>query len=354
MNINGKELPNDSDEVLAHHRKCWCRQVKYIDWMWVIMNTTVKKARSLAHLLLVLACATVVSGCAVNRYEAPVSTFRDKTQQTIGVLSDFYSSRNSYEIDLYLQGVAADSRLPVLEVDAQGHPTPLGKLVFSPVSIKARLDALNLVGIYASRLYDLANTKAPANFQSAATTMGQNLTSLDKTFQKLQGASDPTANKYIGPIGNLVGAIGQMYLEHKRDELIKKALADAAPQVDAILSQMHDDMDNVFSLEVVTGGKQKLATMVSAYNESRNKLSLEQRTARLSEIKAAAAEAAASVGSAPANLVSSMMEAHKALVQVAGSSSKDKPVSLAALNSALEAWTTQIQSLAGQVKLLIH
>lgn len=301
-----------------------------------------------------LICATTFAGCAVNRYQAPVSAFRDRTQQTIGVLGDFYSSRNSYEIDLYLQSVAADSKLEVLETDASGQPTPLGRPVFSPASIKARLDALNLIGIYASRLYDLANTEAPASFQTSASVLGDNLGSLDKTFQKLQGASDPTANKYIGPISSLIGAIGRMYLEHVRDELIKKAIADGAPQVDVILAQMRDDMDNIFSKEVVSGAKERLATLAHSYNVERASLNFEQRTARLVGIKAAAAEAAASVGSAPSNVVSSMMSAHKALVEAAASSGKGKPMNFAALNSALEAWTTQIQTLATQVKLLIH
>lgn len=285
-------------------------------------------------------------GCAANRYEAPISNFRDKTQQTIGVLSDFYSSRNSYEIDLYLQGIAANSSLPVETSDAQGRPTPLGGPVFSPKSIKARLDALNLIGIYANRLYELANAKAPSSFQSAATTLGQNLTSLDQTFQKLQGVSDPTASKYVGPISSIIGAIGQMYLEHARDEMIKNAVDQGAKPVNAILSQLRDDMDNIFSLEVITGAHQRLATLIQVYNNDRTKLSYEQRQTRLSEIKTAAVEAAASVGSAPAGLVTSMMDAHSALIAEVQSSTKDKPANLAALNSALEAWTTQIQSLA--------
>lgn len=293
-------------------------------------------------------------GCAANRYQAPVSAFRDKTQQTIGVLSDFYSSRNSYEIDLYLQGVAADSSLPVQKIDANGVPTPLGKPIFSPASIKARLDALSLVGAYAERLSDLANSTAPAKFQSAGTLLGQNLSSLDKTFQTLQGSSDPTASKYVGPISILVGTIGQMYLDRKRDELISKAIADGAPRVDLILSQIRDDMDQIFSIEVITGANEQLATLITAYNAERSKLSYEQRVARLSAIKAAGREAAASAGSAPSNVVTAMMVAHKALVQAASSAKKPSLDNLATLNSALEQWTNQIQSLSTQIKLLIH
>lgn len=138
-----------------------------------------------------LACSAVASGCAANRYEAPVTTFRDKTQQTIGVLADFYSSRSSSEIDVYLNSAAADPSQRVEMVNDQGVPTPLGKPTFSPESIKARLDALNLIGIFANRLCNLANTTAPADFQPAATSLGTNLGSLDKTFRRLEGAKEP-------------------------------------------------------------------------------------------------------------------------------------------------------------------
>jgi len=303
---------------------------------------------------LLLLTLLAAAGCVANRYEAPIGNFRDQTQATISVLGDFYSSRNSYELDLYLQSVAADNSLPVQTVDAHGKPTPLAGTVFSPASIKARLDALVLIGAYADRLNDLATTDAPANFQTSASLLGQNLSSLGVTFKQLQGKSDPTANKYIGPISDLIGTIGQMYLEHKRDELLAKAIADGAPAVDKILSQMRDDMDNIFSLEVISGANERLATLIVAYNSDREKLSFDKRTARLAEIKTATAEAAAAADSAPAGLITSMMGTHKALVQFAQDKGKTRINSLAALNRALQQWTTQIQTLAAEVKALIH
>jgi hypothetical protein len=302
----------------------------------------------------VLVFLVVLCGCTANRYEAPASSFRDNTQQTINVLSSFYASRNSYEIELYLQSVAADSNLAIQTTDSNGVPTPLGKPVFSPTSIRARLNALRLVGVYANRLYDLANSSAPAKFQSSTTALGENLSSLDKTFQSLQGVSDPTANKYIGPISSLIGTVGEMFLDKKRDELVTKAVTDGAPQVELILSQVRDDMDKIFSLELITGANEKLAILIAAYNSDRTKLDFEQRTARLSEIKAAANEVAASVGSAPTGLVTAMIDAHQALVREATSPAKLRINNLATLNESLEQWTTEIQYLSTEMKPRIH
>jgi hypothetical protein len=317
-------------------------------------SSTAAPNSNLCLLPLLLFTLLAAAGCVANRYEAPIGNFRDQTQATISVLGDFYSSRNSYELDLYLQGVAADNSLPVQTVDAHGKPTSLAGTVFSPASIKARLDALVLIGAYADRLNDLATTDAPANFQTSASLLGQNLSSLDVTFKQLQGKSDPTANKYIGPISDLIGTIGQMFLEHKRDELLAKAITDGAPAVDKILSQMRDDMDNIFSLEVISGANERLATLIVAYNSDREKLNFDERTARLAEIKTATAEAAAAADSAPAGLITSMMGTHKALVQFAQAKGKTRINSLAALNRALQQWTTQIQTLAAEVKALIH
>ena len=301
-----------------------------------------------------LAALLILPGCATNRYQAPITSFQATAQQTVNVLSAFYASRNSYEIDAYLQTLAADPTLPVQTIDAQGAPTPLGKPVFSPLAIKARLDALNLVGVYASRLSDLVNSDAPAQFQSASTLLGQNFSSLDTTFQKIARTADPTAQKYAGPITSLIGTIGQMYLERKREELVAKAIKDGAPQVDTILSLVRDDMDTIFSLEVTTGASEKLAVMSVAYNNERANLSYEQRLTRLMQIKAASTEAAASVGSAPSGVVTSMLAAHHALVQLANSPPKTRITNLAQLNSALVQWTNQIQSVAAQVKILVH
>src|SRR5262249_29006415 len=125
-----------------------------------------------------------LSACATNGYIAPVTAFQSTTNQTVSVISAFYTSRNSYETHLYLSDIAADPNLAVATIDAAGHPTPLGQPIFSPESIKARLDALSLVGVYASRLYALANTSAPADFATATTALGTSLTSLNTTFQK--------------------------------------------------------------------------------------------------------------------------------------------------------------------------
>ena len=303
--------------------------------------------------ILILLSFVLETGCSTNRYITPAATFQHSTNQTIAAISAFYSSRNSFEVQLYLSEVAADPSVEVGVTDSKGNPTPLGHPVFSPASIKARLDALSVVGVYASRLYELANTSAPADFASAASALGTNLQNLDKTFQSL-GAKDPTAGSYVGPIASLVGTIGKMYLNSERDKRVKEAIEQGGPQVNTILSQIKNDMDNIFSLEVITGANEQLATAVNAYNRDRKNLSYDQRVARLAEIYSLSNAVSAATASAPSRLVSSMLDANNALLKSAQASNRDKQLSLATLNAALSAWVTQIQDLVTQIKPLVR
>jgi hypothetical protein len=300
----------------------------------------------------VLFGSMLLTGCLNNRYIAPVTTFSNSTTQTITTIGAFYTSRNSYEVQLYLDDVAADPNVAVSTTDAKGNPTPLGKPVFSPASIKARLDALSLVGVYATRLYDLANTSAPSDFATASTALGTNLSKLNTTFQGL-GAGDPTANAYVGPISSLVGTIGKMYLNGKRNALVKQAIEEGGPQVNTILSQIKDDMDNIFSVEVITGDNEQLASAVVAYNKDRASLTYDQRVARLAEINTLSDAVAAATASAPSQLVGSMLAANNALLKSANAPKQDKQLTLASLNDSLNTWNSQIQTLAAQIKPLI-
>jgi hypothetical protein len=308
--------------------------------------------RSIVGVLGLCICG-VLTGCLHNRYITPVTSFQSSTTQTISVISDFYSSRNSYEAQLYLADIANDPSLRVETKDASGRPTPLMQSTFSPESIKARLDALALVSVYANRLYDLANTKAPADFETASTALGTNLASLNNRFSTLAGKGDASANAYVGPITSVIGTIGKLYLNGKRDAMVKVGIQDGGPQVNQILSLMRADMDNIFSLEVISGANQQLATDIVAYNSDKGHLTYDQRVARLKVIATAAEVATSATASVPSQLVASMITANNALLKSAASKGRDKQLSLSSLNDALAAWVTQLQTLSAQIAPLI-
>lgn len=303
-----------------------------------------------AGALALLSCV-LLSGCANNRYLAPAATFRDSTTRTISTLGAFYNSRNSYELDLYLSGVAADPTLRVAGTDGSGQPTPLGKPVFSPDAIKARLKALALVGAYASRLCDLTNSSAPSDFSDAAAAIGKDAITLSNSFQSLKTSGDPTAGSYVQPVSTLVQIVGEMYLNHQRTRMVREAIQQGSKPVDTILSTIKSDMDNIFSLQLSTGGSEQLATLIRAYNRDHAQLSYEQRVARLAQVKAAADNAASATASAPAQLVAAMQAANDALMDSARKGEKDRD--FASVNAALNTWSSQIQTLAAEIQPLV-
>jgi hypothetical protein len=119
-----------------------------------------------------------------------------------------------------------------------------------------------------------------------------------------------------------------------------------------VLGLVRDDMDTLFGVQVRTGEADRFATLVFAYNNDRPHLSYEQRKARLEEIRTAH-RAKASVGDAvPSALVTSMTDAHAALVELARSSRS--PANFVEFNAALELWAARVEYLAGQLKALIR
>jgi hypothetical protein len=108
----------------------------------------------------------------------------------------------------------------------------------------------------------------------------------------------------------------------------------------------------VFSLQVATGEKERFATLVAAYNRDRSKLSYEQRKSRLEEIKAAHRARTAVAGAVPSALVTSMLDAHAALVALARS--PRRPANFAEFNDALELWASRVEYLSGQIRSLIR
>lgn len=305
---------------------------------------------NLTRVTATLAVALSVTACATNRYRVPVASFRDDTQRTIGAIRDFYQTRNAYEVDLYLDGVAADPTKDALTKDTTG-PTPLGVSTFSPASIAARLNALDLVGAYAARLATLASSDAPSTFKDAASLLGENLSTLDQTFQRLT-KSDSTASRFISPIANIIGAIGEMVLENRRDTLITAGIQKGEGPVNEVLRLVRDDMDKIFSLQVETGEAERFATLLDAYNRDRPNLTYEQRKARLEEVKAAHRARVTVADSVPSALVTSMMDAHAALIDLARS--PRRPANFAEFNDALDLWASRVEYLAGQLKALIR
>jgi hypothetical protein len=299
--------------------------------------------------LLIVPLAVGASGCASAGWPVPIEDFKTTVDKAAGVVSDYYGALNDYERHLYLETAFVDPSLEIVAVDATGAPTPLAGRVFSADAIRARTDALALVGVYARRLADLAGSKAPATFATSADALGKELSSLAATFSTL-AATDARARPYVQPVSTLVGVVGQVFLESKRELALQKAVSDGAPAVDQILRTIETDMAAAIDPLRKSGEKQLLAQLVHDYNLNRKTWTEARRRRQISDIEKAAQAYSAAVLSNPTDVVSGLREAHTALVAYARS--RKAPSDLAAVASAMEIYAQRVERAAQAVRTL--
>jgi hypothetical protein len=306
------------------------------------------------HRIAIMLLSTVVlTGCVTAHFTEPIASFRDSINTSSATIRIYYVELNQFEREIYLDERLYDPTKEVFATDEQGQLTPLIGAFFGAESIKARTDAIALLGVYAQRLGELAASEAPKQFAEGTKILGDNLFNLQKTFEKLgkddeeKKTIDATAKNYAGPIGRIVGVIGRIYSEKQREAAIKKAIEEGAPAVRTVLALLQKDLTEVIDPLKRLGLKQKLAERVTHYNNNRQ-ASFEQRRQMLAEIDAAASRYEAALTANPANLIQTMSEAHEALVKYAGS--PKTPQSFAELLAALETFKSHAQEVANAVK----
>jgi hypothetical protein len=306
-----------------------------------------------AAVLLTVALPALGAGCVTANFTQPIASFQKSVNTSSAVIGEYFTNLNDFERRLYLDGRALDPELPVENTDASGQPTPLLGQYFQAASIKARMDSVVLLGVYAQRLTELAASKAPEQFSENAKALGASLTSLNKTFADLSDQKqDQTAASYIKPVSALIGSIGRIYLEQQRDKAIREAINSGAPAVRTILQLLEHDLIEVVKPLQITGLKEKLATRVKYYNDHRQDRDMDLRRRRdlLDEIQSHAVAYEASVAFNPTGLIQSMREAHEALINYANS--PRTPENFNDLIIALQTFDQNAQEIGKQIQLI--
>jgi hypothetical protein len=234
-----------------------------------------------------------------------------------------------------------DPSLTIALTGPDGRPTPLAGRVFGAESVKARQDALRLVSEYASELANLAGSEAPEAFAAGAAQLGTAVSGLPVTLQGL-GARDPGALDYVKPVSSLLGLLGRLVLERRRDAALALAVNDGEAPVTVVLDLVARDLALAVAPLRATGEKQVLAELVQDYNARRHEMPLAERRQRMEEVAAAADQHAAALRADPASVVAAMRAAHGSLVRYARSSRR--PANLAELASAVDLLATRVEA----------
>ncbi|MBS0420735.1 MAG: hypothetical protein JSR66_23700 [Proteobacteria bacterium] len=295
----------------------------------------------------------MASGCVTTNFTQPVASFQQSINSSSASLGTYFTQLNTLERDIYFEELATDPQLDLAAINKDGKRTAFGGKYFSADAIKARMDALALLGTYAQRLADLAGSDPGTQFATNVNALGTSLSSLDKTFTHLATASggkpaqDPVAAQYAGPISDLIGTIGKMYLEGQRDKAIAEAVNHGSPKVDVILNLLEADLTAVVVPLVNADLKYQEGLDVQDYNHRRAKLTTEQRSALLVTIGQRADAYDAAVAANPAGLIQSIRTANAALVKYANA--PKSPHNLSEFLSALQTLAQSAQDIADDV-----
>jgi hypothetical protein len=262
--------------------------------------------------------ALVVASCVTVTWREPVASFGETVTTASRALGSYYVQMNDFERRVYLDEHLYQPSLAV-EWAHDGHPTPLASQAFSSKSIKARLDALELIALWAQRLEELAQADAPAAAADAGTLLGQNLADLSQTMAGLAG--DKSAPSYAGPVSAIFGALSEMWVEHRRDAAIKAGIEKGAPAIRQVLELLEDDMVAVVQPLRETGAKELIAERVGWYNSQRllKGVSFDDRRAALMDIDEAVRTHVALVAFSPTGITQALRQALNALVRLAAS-----------------------------------
>lgn len=294
------------------------------------MTTTLKK--TVAVFLLLAVC--FATACDNAAFREQIGEFQKAMSDSRSAVESYYQEMNSFEMDLYLLSRELDStqRLSFIygplkpdekKPDADAKAGYING-PFSPAAIQARLDALKLIGLYGTRLAELAGTSAPTQFESAASALGTNVANLEGTFKKLGASGDPTALKYAKPVSALVGIVGRLFIERKRDKDLVEAIRKATPEITAITTQLSTDLGEVISPLRRTGLEQSIAMLTNYYNDEVKKQSTrESRKKLLTEVKGVIRQYELLTMANPQDAVDSMEEANQALLAYANSGRND-------------------------------
>lgn len=329
--------------------------------------------KSKLRVLTVLVLLTFVlgaTGCDNTEFKERIGDFEQSVGLASSSIGTYFTEMNQFERELYLQDVYLH---PTKTVRPRWTTDPRTRAVkpglfgpFNEDSIKARMDAITLLGRYGQRLAELAGTDAPERFNSAAQALGTNLFNLQGTFQDLAGAGDPSAKDFISPIGKIVGAIGKMIIERKRDEKLRIAIAEAAPAVRTVINQLERDLNEIVVPQRLSGNSQSLQQLIVFYNCAVNPgsmavdmcpapppaLNLEQRRQLLNNIGDAAQRYELFKANNPAEVLSKLRDAHEALVDYAEDRSSRNLTTLIASLDSFRSSTQQIADAIIQIRNL--
>jgi hypothetical protein len=273
----------------------------------------------IAALFLLLAIVTSSTGCDNAEFQDQIGEFQKAMSESRSSIETYYLEINQFERDLYILQRQLDGKQAGVKYDKPLVFDSANMYVngpFSTDSIQARLDALRLIEKYGARLAALAGTDAPTRFADNTSALGTNLVNLSNTFRKLS-KSEPaefSAANFITPISRLVGIVGKLYLENKRDRALIESIREGSKYITIINYYLKKDFERIIDKQRESGLKQTINALVVNYNKTREAADREARREMLQEINDVVRTYELFSASKPSAIVDQMEDANQALL----------------------------------------
>lgn len=281
--------------------------------------------------------ATTLVGCAPD-FQAPVGSFQSGVNTTVAAVRPYFVAlnRNEFEYNLYNK----------IEMQKPWGTDDLTNAI-PPAAIAVRLKALQVVSDYANALGKIANSSAPADLKTAATSLGTNVQSLQTDIAKTADKkSIPDLSK---PITSIVNLIGQNVIEQMTNDALTAAIKNAAPDIGTIIDNLQADLQAILDLRQEELAEVR-AVQLKVYNAARDKATPAQEIAMIGAILDENDQLNTLETLDAASLFADMKGAHTALVDFATiSKSQRTPADISKLTDAINVFVSHAQLVADAV-----
>lgn len=277
-------------------------------------RTRPSKHRLRARLLLLT--ALYLNGCSTAApYRPLIDKFSAAVDQTAGVAETYLADLN-----------ALHHRLQVAKALAERQGISQKELAapFDPEALRARVEAVSVLGAYGRALAGLARA-GPA--EEAAVSVRTLVTRLDglattvKTLDQKTVHQPPGAKSigdYHGPLGALFALFAKLHFQRLQEREVRTAITQSKPEVNGLVDLLKDDLGAIYKYRLATLSS-ILRDHLRGYNAERASMSAAERRSALQDIERLATEADVLAAAEPVRVLESLGKAHLALSNYAAS-----------------------------------
>ncbi|PYY80208.1 hypothetical protein DNK59_25310 [Pseudomonas sp. TKO26] len=164
--------------------------------------------------------------------------------QSATVFTDYYTQQNELARRFYFTQIKYHKEKHIEFANQNGVKTPL-YFRYSPEGIKARLDAIRLIGAFGNKLAVMAGADSPQRISDTSAGILASVSGLDQEFRKLTGVEALHKDEFAQGSSQLVSAITKMYAEKIQQDALKAAIQNGHAAVETILVALQADLKDL-------------------------------------------------------------------------------------------------------------